>query len=78
MLMVLKKQTVILNGAKYKGKTINAIGGTVSHQPSINYILSKILALSRLRGAAANVQALPPQYEDQILQILDDMKEQQA
>ena len=76
--MAPRKQTITLNGPMSKGKTINAIGGTVPHQPSINYILSKILALSRLRGATANVQALPPQYEDQILQILDDMKEQQA
>ena len=48
-LMAPRKETIILNGATSKGKGINAIGGRVPHQPSINRVPLRTLAPPRLK-----------------------------
>jgi len=68
------KQTVTLNGARSKGKAINAIGGMVL-PPAIDQPYTTEDTVSSPHGATANVQARLPQYEDQIFQMLVDMKE---
>ena len=74
--MAPRKQAVTLNGTTSKGKAIDIIGRTVPlpaiDQPhTIAYTGS-----SSSSGAVANVQVPRPQYEDQLFQMLADMKEQ--
>jgi len=59
-----------------KGKAINAIGGTPASidQPHTSKNIGSFLP--QTQKAVAIVQVLSLQYEDQLFQILADMKEQ--
>ena len=72
--MIPRKQIVTLNSATSKGKAINTIGGMV-----LPYVIDQLCSIKDTgsfspQGAVANVQP-SQQYEDELLQMLADMKE---
>jgi len=75
MLMAPRKQISTHNGVPSKSKAISVIGGTVP-PPPVDQHTTQDTCSSSPQGAAANVQAPPPQYKDQILHMLADMKKQ--
>jgi len=71
--MALRKQTIIENGAPSNGKT-NSVIGCMVPPPTINQQHATEDIVSLPQGAATSVQ-LTPLLEDQIIQMLVDMKE---
>ena len=74
--MAPSKQTITLNDATSKGKAIGTIGGTVPPLTIDQPHATEDTSFFSPSRSAANVQAPPLQYDEQLLQILTDMKEQ--
>ena len=72
--MAPRKQFVALNGAMSKGKTSAPLGARFPHLSTISRVSPKTLVPPRLRGVTTSVQP-PQQYENQLLQMLTNMKE---